>query len=274
MKIVVPADFSRLSEVAVRYACGVAKKLKAEIVLLHVVHFAGPPRAAVEFKIRALEGRMTEEARQDALDLIRRLKREFKGLKLSYEIISGHPVESVIEVYAKRNDADLIIMGTKGASGLQKVLIGSNAAAVISKSRLPVMAIPEHARFGKGVKTIVYASDLERVGVEMKYLIPLAHLFGASIHLLHVTSVKSKGNVSLDDITKKIRQSRGAAKVTVSILMSESVLEGIDQYVADVKADMLAMFTHNPSFIEKLFDWSVTRRAAFQTWIPLLTIKK
>ncbi|MBS1976593.1 MAG: universal stress protein [Bacteroidetes bacterium] len=274
MKILVPADFSRLSEVAVRYACGMAKKLKAQIVLLHVVHFSGPPRGAVTIKVKALEERMADDARQDSILLLNKLKKEFKGVKITYEIVAGYPVERVIQIYAKRNDVDLIIMGTKGASGLQKVLIGSNAVAVINNSKLPVMTIPEHARFGKGIKRIVYASDLKRINAELKYLVPFARIFGASVHLLHVVPTHSGSDVSVAQIRKQIGGKHGSTKITVRIMMDDDVMDGIDQCVADVKADMLAMFTRNLTLLDRLFDRSITRRTAFHTWIPLLTIKK
>ena len=63
------------------------------------------------------------------------------------------------------------------------------------------------------------------------------------------------------------------AAATAKKLKAE-ITDGIDASIADVKADMLTMFTHDLTFLEKLFGKSVTREMAFHTGIPLLTIKK
>ncbi|MBK8808301.1 MAG: universal stress protein [Bacteroidales bacterium] len=106
---------------AVHYAVKMAKKLDAEIVLLNVIFISAPPRAMVAVKVRAIEDSMVDNAKQDSIQLIKEIKAENKGkLNISYEIIKGYPVEDVVESYAIHNNIDLIIMGTKGATGFDK----------------------------------------------------------------------------------------------------------------------------------------------------------
>ena len=63
-------------------------------------------------------------------------------------------------------------------------------------------------------------------------------------------------------------------KITFHVSINDDITEGIDEYVAKIKADMVSMFTHDLTFYEKLFGKSVTRQMAFHTWIPMLTFKK
>jgi len=273
MKILIPTDFSKLSKVAVHYAATIAKKLKAELVLLNVIFINAPPRAAVAMKVKTIEDAMADNAKQDSIQLINELKKENKNLNVSYEIIRGYPVEDVVEVYAKHHEIDLVIMGTKGASGLTKVLIGSNAAAVINKSTIPVITVPEHARFN-GIKRIVYSSDMHETVPEMQTLIPFARLFGAAIFILHVMPVNSKRKIDIVKIKKDIISKFDFKDVSIHVSINNEIADGIDEFIADVKADMLTMFTHDLTFLEKLFGKSVTREMAFHTGIPLLTIKK
>lgn len=179
----------------------------------------------------------------------------------------------MIGTFAHNNDIDLIIMGTKGASGLKKVLLGSNTNAVISNLDIPVIAVPEHARFDN-MKHIVYASDFLAIDKEMEILIRFAQPFKSSIHILHIVSTNSKKKIDSLAIKNKLIEKHNYAPISIHISVNENVQEAIDEYVADIKADLLAMFTHKPSFFEKLFGESVTREMAFQNWIPLLTIKK
>ena len=162
-------------------------------------------------------------------------------------------------------------MGTKGATGLTKVLIGSNAAAVINSSDIPVITVPEFARFNN-LKHIVYATDILNLNKELKMIVPFAKLFDATIHILHIVSLKSKKKINTKNIVDKLKIIY--PKITFHVAINDQILEEIDEYTADIKADMLVMFTHDLTFFEKLFGKSVTRQMAFHIWIPLLTIKK
>jgi nucleotide-binding universal stress UspA family protein len=272
MKILIPTDFSKLSRVAVNYAVKMAKELNAELVLLNIVFLDAPPRAAMNLK--SVEEIMKNNAEIDSIQLINEMKGQYKeSLNISYKIIMGNPVEDLVENYAIHNGIDLIIMGTKGATGLEKYIIGSNAAAVISNSSIPVITVPEHARFN-GLKHIVYATDMWDLNIEAKALVPLAQLFNSTIHIVHVIEPNSKKNIEIKTITTDLISELNYTKIKFKVVINEDIINGIDEYIADTKADMLAMFTRELTFFEKLFGKSVTRQMAFHSWIPMLTFKK
>lgn len=274
MKILLPTDFSKLSKVAVLYAAKLAKKLNAEIVLIHAVFINSPPRAQAALKTNQILDAMIDNAKQDFVYLTNEVKQEAGNkIGISYKIVKGYPVEDVIETFAHNNDIDLIIMGTKGASGLIKVLIGSNATAVIGNSNIPVIAVPEHARFNN-IKHIVYASDMLALNKEVKTLIQFAQLFDSFIHILHIVSSNSKKKIDKIKIQNDFISKYNYPHISVHVSLNDDIVEAIDEYIADVKADLIAMFTHKPTFFEKLFGKSVTREMAFHSWIPLLAIKK
>ncbi|MDO8368218.1 MAG: universal stress protein [Saprospiraceae bacterium] len=274
MKILIPTDFSKLAEVAGNYAVKMANKAKAEVILLHAVFIDAPPRAQVALKTNQILEAMVESATQDMEQLVETLRKEIGGEPtLSYNITKGDSVKSVVDKFVQDNQVDLIIMGTKGASGLKKVLMGSNTNAVISHLDIPVIAVPEHARFGN-LKHIVYASDLLAVTKEMEELVQFAQLFDAIIHLLHIESPDSEQKIDGSVLKAELINQFQYPHISVKIIVNEHLEEAIDEYLADIKADLLAMFTHKPSFFEKLFGESLTREMAFQNWIPLLAIKK
>lgn len=72
--------------------------------------------------------------------------------------VSSKKLEEAIETSSER-DMNIICIGTKGATGLKKVLLGSNAAGIIENSCIPVLTIPEYGRY-RGVKNRVYSRDL------------------------------------------------------------------------------------------------------------------
>ena len=262
-----------MSNTASTYAARMANKLHAEVVLIHVVFINSPPRAQADLNVKEIEDKMEDNAKQDCIQLANELKSESGAPKVSYKIIRGYPVEDVIGNYAVHNNIDLIVMGTKGASGLTKVLIGSNAAAVVSRSSIPVIVVPEHARFN-GIGKIVYASDADNTETELNTLIKFAELFGAAIHIVHVLPPASEQKIDIIKMEADLKEKFKYPSISIQIVLNDDILYGINEYVADEKADMIAMFTRKHSFFEKLFGKSITRQMAFHAWTPMLSIQK
>jgi len=273
MKILIPTDFSPLSKVAVLYAVKLGKKLKAELVILNVVNVDSPPGRGV-LNVKYLEDKLTENAVEDSARLISEIGSEIKGkIKITSQVVNGYPVENVVTNFAQYNDIDLIVMGTKGATGLKKIVLGSNAAAVINKSSIPVIVVPEFARF-TNIKDIVYATDIANLKDELKTVVSIAKDFNATVHILHIVSPAGEEKLDKKQTVAKLTKAMDYKKITFTISLHEDAAEGIDEYVIKHKTDMLVMFTHELTFFKKLFGQSVTREMAFLSNVPLLTFKK
>ncbi len=274
MKILVPCDFSINSNNAALYAAKFGKKVNAEIILFHIVHFEHPPMVQVSGAVeQKIENIRLSNASNDCVLLVNDLKSKVKEVQISFKVIPGFPIADVIENYSKTNQIDLIIMGTKGASGFTKVLFGSNAVSVINKSSIPVITVPESSRFSN-VKLIVYASDLDNMQSEIKKIIPLAKLFDAEIDILHVLPQDSDKKIDIVRIKNGLIEKYEYQKVLFHIAHNNNILEGINGFVVEVKADILAMYTQEIGFLESFFKTSISRDEAFHSYIPLLTLKK
>lgn len=273
INILVPTDFSALSKVAVHYAIKIANKLNGRITLLHVITITKPTRATMHEKIRTLEEDLIRFAERDLIRLFKQVSKTVKTTSpIQYSVVRSSDFTEAIKKEAKRLSTGLIVMGTKGASGLKKAVVGSNTASVIEWSNVPVLAVPDKAQF-RGFKDIVYASDLKNLERELKTLILYADPFGSTVHLVHVVS----SGKEVDDLEAKIDKvvKKLGYKNVVSLVLVDRYVEGaIDQYIGVCKADLLAMFTHNLNFYEKLFDRSMTRKMAFHSIVPLLAFKK
>ena len=273
MKILIPTDFSPLSKVAVLYAVKLGKKLKAELVILNVVNLDSSPGRGI-LNVKYLEDKLTENAVEDSAQLISEIRSEIKGkINITSQVVKGYPVENVVTNYAQHSDIDLIVMGTKGATGLKKILLGSNAAAVINKSNIPVIVVPEFARF-TNLKDIIYATDILNLKNELKTVVSFAKDFNATVHILHIVSPAAQSKLDIKQTVAKLTKAMEYKKITVTVSLHEDAAEGIDQYVIKHKADMLAMFTHKLDFYEKLFGKSVTRQLTFRAQVPLITFNK
>jgi nucleotide-binding universal stress UspA family protein len=272
LNILVPTDFSRLSKVAVQYAIKIGNKLDAHITLFHVITVSKTVRHSMREKMKQLEIEMMEKAEAD---LNRLMKEICKSVKTNNPVeclaVRSDDFQATLLKHAKKLRIGLIVMGTKGASGLTKAVVGSNTTSIIEKSKIPVLAVPSKATFN-GFKDIVYASDLKQTEKELKTLIPYVKKFGSVLHLLHVAT---KGK-NLDEMEEKLDaavKKTGYENMVTLVLVDRDVDGAIDQYLQISKADILTMFTHNLNFYEKLFDKSKTREMAFHSRVPLLAFK-
>ncbi len=137
--IVVATDFGPSAEAALDKAIGLARKLKARIVLVHtyqlpIVGFPdGAIVASAELVGRILDGAQTAFAR--TLE-----KREGCGVEITTVLKQADPREGILEV-ANDVQADLIVVGTHGRKGIARALIGSVAESVVRASAVPVMTV-------------------------------------------------------------------------------------------------------------------------------------
>ncbi len=271
-KILVPTDFSEPSKVAVFYAAQLAKFLNAEITLLAVVNVNTSSQTVM--KMQRLEEAMMEGAQDDANQLIAEIREKIKGeVPIDYKWISGYPIHEKIEKFVIDHEMDMIVMGTKGATGLKKVLIGSNAAAVIDNSSVPVIAVPDNASF-TGINKIVYSTDLVNVNEEIKTIAMFASLFDASISVLHVRPTDSVKKIDEAEATADLVKQTKYPKISFAISRNNHIAEAVEEFSIEQNADLLVMFTHKLDFYEKLFGKSVTRQMAFHGNIPMLTFNK
>lgn len=272
VNILVPTDFSQLSKFALKYAIKIANTLDGNITVLHVITMTRALRISIGETIRSHD-HTHESPEQDLEKLIKTLSEQYKTSNpIKYEVVRGRYFPSTLLREARRLRSGLVVMGTRGATGLTKTVLGSNTNSVIEVSHVPVLAVPEKAEF-KGFRNVVYASDLRNLEEELRILIHYIEKFGSTIHLVHIVPPGKQVDVieaKIDGVLKKFRYKN----IVTLVLVDHDVDSAIDQYVGVSKADVLAMFTHELSFFEKVFDRSMTRKMAFHSRIPLLAFRQ
>ena len=143
-KILVPLDGSEWSFRAAKYAIRIAKMANAEIVCVHAV-VSLPSTAYASPHAGVLIPQYIEEAKKEAqklYDEVNVIAQKAGVVKISAEtILDVFSVADAIMSYAEKNNVDLIIIGTKGKTGLKKVLLGSVASGVISHAKCPVLVV-------------------------------------------------------------------------------------------------------------------------------------
>lgn len=261
MKILVPTDFSDNAHNAFNFAKNLAQVNNSSITLLFVYHnvydFAAQS-ASITVQIE-------EEARVAMEELNSGPK---KGLHVDYKIVQGY-VATTIASTAYREDYNLIVMGTQGASGITKTLIGSNTAHVIKESMIPVLAVPSYSSFGM-VKQIIVS--LEREASEQAFferLFQITQQWQRPYRTLHIKSQASpeETNHPLESFLQNLPE------IEHDTVEAKSLMEGINNYFKETKECLFVMFYKKRPFFEHLLRKSHVEKMAYHTHIPLLVVK-
>lgn len=269
--LLVPTDFSKAAKAAARYAAEVASIVNARVILLSVVEME--TTEAVMHSWRTLENQLRSTATRNLEKLTREVQAQLTSpVEVIGDITLGIPKEEAIVKYARDHEADMIIMGTKGASGIKKVFTGTNTMSLIARSHIPVVAIPAKAAPGR-LKRIVYATDLTNVHAETRSLAKIAALFQAEVLVVHCTPKSKTPKVDRNLEPELIEKSQYGA-ITFHQVQGDDVAAAIEKFIDEKQADMLVMYTQEHDFLERLLDRSVTRRIAFHTRVPLLVFNR
>ncbi|MEM9886067.1 MAG: universal stress protein [Bacteroidota bacterium] len=264
-KILVPTDYSDFAKRAATFAIDLANHFGSEALLYHLFQV---PSSTGSF------ASMRNVISKDALDGMAKLKKELLPLvkdstTLKTVVAENNTVEAIVN-RAKKEDFDLIVMGTQGASGLEEVFIGSIAASVLKRAETPLLAVPEHSTFDD-LKTVVLALDNEGIQGEQNFelLHVLVKSFDAKLKVVHVET----GDDDLELASQVKFFFEGLDYEYVSLPVESSISETINQYVAGQEADLLCMLRRKKSFFQRIFTGSNTTKEVFSSKVPLLVIQ-
>jgi nucleotide-binding universal stress UspA family protein len=279
-KILVPTDYSNDAKNAAIYALEIAAKTNSEIIFLHTYHvpvFYNDSNVYESYKIILENIEKEEEQKMKVFldDLMEFENGKFNSIDITSQVKLGFLKDITLEL-AQNEKIDLIVMGTRGASGIKKALIGSNTSNLINESNIPVLAVPENSVF-KGLDRIVFACDYHLTENENKlYLLTeLALLFGSEILIFNVIDDQEK-LPSFDEALQglKIENILRGAEHSYHFANKDNrdISEIIDDFLVQQKADMLVTIPKRLNFINSLFHKSLTKEMVCHSKIPLLAL--
>jgi nucleotide-binding universal stress UspA family protein len=271
--ILVPTDFSKTSEYACKIAAKIAKKTNATIYLIHLIELPkGVIDMAASSKFSIPESMLyLRKIREKILKLRETLFS--KDINVEYFIKLNNPYDG-IQKYADKIDADLIIMGFKGHSELEEIIIGSNTEKIVRSSKRPVIVVKQDSKKLK-LKNLVFASNFKEENKEVfGKFVDFANTFNSKIHLLKVnTPANFQSTSEAKQKVKYFISEFNLPKYKINIYSDVSVEKGILNFAKDINADLIALSTHGRTGLAHLFTGSVTKSLSKTALKPMLTIK-
>lgn len=271
-KILVPTDFSEYAYYALKVAAQIAKKNDGEIILLHMLelpHQAGDAIGSghdipeiMLFKNAAIN-RLEDLMNDECLD----------GLKVS-EIIQFELAFNGIMDISKKNDVDLIVMGSHGASGFKEMFIGSNAEKVVRFSDIPVLVLKREEEIFN-VNHFVFASDFsDEVRKPFQKVVEFANKFNAELHLVMINTPSSfKPTHIANEIMSNFVSNYSINKFSTHIYNDTNVENGILNFANHVDANLIGMSTHGRRGLSHFFNGSISEDLVNHALRPVITFK-
>lgn len=276
-KILVPTDFSSNSKHALKVAATLAKKTKGRVELLHTntaVAYAPPlPDYYVPEAYDMTE--YYENAAEELYNLKSELIDTGKYGDVQFEtVVEEGFLYATVRRIAEEDRADLIVMGTKGATGATEFFVGSNTEKVIRTAPCPVLAVPENS--GEfNLKVVVFPTTLrkDQAGV-FRVLAEWQKVFAFEVKVLYLNN--PAGFDSNEDIEKAVHafaEEAGLKKVTPFISGNTFNEEAsILQFAGQEHADLVVMGTHQRQGLSHLLFGSLTEDTVNHSDIPVLSV--
>jgi len=192
-----------------------------------------------------------------------------------FESVSiSNDIEHAINQMVVDRDIDLIVMGTKGATGAKEIFMGSNTVKVIKKVRLcPIIAVPHSYDF-KALKSVVFPTDFTHPysKSELKPLIDVVSLWNAEIFILQIAEeyeLHDEQKRNLEQLSKRLQDVKHSFN---KVEMWNNVAEATNKFVDENDMDLIALIHYPHTFMEKLTREPVIRKMGFHAKVPLMIL--
>ncbi|HLF35226.1 MAG TPA: universal stress protein [Cyclobacteriaceae bacterium] len=283
-KILVPTDFSEQAKNALDFAIQIARRSEAAIILLNVLDYPGlstvwmgglniiggtePPADHLD---ETFVNSLLDKAKDELADSIRTAGGT--GMNITPKVEIGNPYFCISEKITAE-DINLVVMGTRGISGLEDVLIGSTAEKVVRLSQCPVITIKQKCELNK-IKHMIFASNFEEKQDHIvEELLKMQQILDATLHLVKVNTPNNfQSNQVMTREMKEFVEKYGIRKYTTNLYNDYLEEDGIIHFAEDIDADMISLATHGRTGLMHLLSGSIAEDVVNHARRPVWTCR-
>lgn len=268
--IIIPTDFSNVATNAMNYGLDMAIDIKADVLLFHVYNV---PVSMTEVPVMLIS---VDELQKNAEEQMASLKKKVEHIvsgkiKIETQTRLGDTVDE-LEALCKRVQPFAVIMGSRGASGIE-ALFGSTTLTAIRHLTSPVISVPRGKEYGQGIKKIGFACDFRDVAdtLPQAVIIEVVKQFNAEFHVLNVSynpKQFDKGSGEYVLLKTMLRE----LNPLYEFIQNEDVEEGINEFAEKNNLDLVITIPKKHKLLEGIFNKSSTRKLVFHSHIPVMCV--
>lgn len=270
--IVVPTDFSPLADNALKYGMDLATAMGASLMILHVYQI---PISYSEVPLITVSMEEIKKASEERLaELKHNIETITSGKLVVYAESRLGDVADEVNKLTKTLQPFAVVMGSRGVTGAGKFFLGSNSLSLINRTKTPVIVVPPGGMF-KPYKKIGLTTDFENV-IDKTPVVPiraLINFFNAELHVLHVDYKQRNFNPGVPEQTLNLDMLLSGMNPTYDFIENKNVNEGINAFAEKNNIDLIITLPQKHSFLESLFEKSLTRELLHHTHIPVMCIR-
>ncbi|NLP58676.1 universal stress protein [Lutibacter sp. B1] len=274
--ILIPTDFSKNSWNAIKYALNFFKNIDCDFYILHVtvISYYADAEVSLVPSDEVIEKTILDQAKTELQKLVKRIKNITQNPNHNFYTISDYNffIESVKEQIEEKN-IDLIVMGTKGASGIKEVIVGSNTGDLITKVKCPVLIIPENASFITPTE-IAFPTDYN-IFYPPKILndiTDICKMYNSTIRILHI----ARKDETLTDFQLQNKEFLNIyfmdEKHSFHRVTSKKVENGIQCFIESRNVNMIIMVAKNLNLFQRILFKPTVEEISYHTDIPFLVL--
>ena len=270
--IIIPTDFSPTATNAMHYGIDMAKSIQASIILLHVyqvpVSYTDTPIVLVS----------VEELKKEAEQKLEKLHKEVEHLtsgsmKIYTEARLGN-IADEIENLCEKVKPFAVVMGSKGSTGIEKILFGSTTLTAIRHLTWPVICVPPGKVFGNGIKKIGFACDFRNI-VEITpadAIKTFVKEFGAELHVLNVDYHNKQFKPETPEQSALLHTMLEEVNPLYDFIEHKDIEDGLNEFAEKNNLDLLITIPKKHKLLDGLFKPSSTKQLVVQSHIPVMCI--
>ncbi|HEX4958894.1 MAG TPA: universal stress protein [Lacibacter sp.] len=268
--ILVPVDFSSTSENAAQYALQLCKQTGSKIILVHA--YEPPPSFPMVEGLIYTEESLRELMRQKLDILAAKFDKQEPFVKTESMLIDGK-LTQVIHQLTDAMQVFMIVMGITGAGKLKETIIGSNTLSVAEVTKVPVLIVPEVARF-TAITDIGLTTDFRDVAETIPYkkISELITGFGARLHVLNIDFNQQNWTNDTPFQSGLVETMFEHQHPTYHFVEGEDLAEGLSNYALTHSIEILIAVPRKQNLLQKLFSGSHTKELAFHSKVPVLVV--
>ncbi|WP_291110718.1 universal stress protein [Flavobacterium sp. UBA6195] len=271
-RILVPTDFSKHAEYALKVAAQIAKKNDGEIFLIHMLELPSSGNDSLSSSHEIPELMFFKNAVISKLDNL--MNSDYlNGIKITKIVQFEMAFDGIIK-NGKAHDVDLIVMGSHGSNGFQEMFIGSNTEKVVRNSEAPVLVIKREEDNFKAEK-FVFASDFsEEIKKPFEKVVAFSNKFGSHLHLVNVNTPNNFKSTKvaqkqMDEFVAEFKIENFSTHIYNDI----NVEKGILHFAKSIDADIIGMSTHGRKGLSHFFNGSISEDLVNHAKRPVITFK-
>ncbi|MDR6560265.1 MULTISPECIES: universal stress protein [unclassified Arcicella] len=274
--ILFPTDFSDNAKHAAQYAGMLARLFNARVVLLNIYSIPTISEYQLPSDIENFINRNRKEAEQNlekfTVDFIKK-----SGLvpeRITQKVEYGLATDKIVSI-AKQIHADLIVMGTKGASNIFERWLGTHSQEVMKTASCPVWVIPANAPINYP-QHLLYAADFQGDEVAaIQKILTTTQPLGSKCKVVHIHDYfEPNGGYAIQEMKGFLEDKFQGNNLEVKCINRAEIIEGLETYIKNHKPDVIVLAIHEKSLLDRFFNESVTKHFIQEGNLPLLFFKK